>query len=132
MKGRNVVFTLLLMLLLFALAMVRRWQEPKRKEPFNRTAPLQYAAFALCQMACKHISKDAVQQVMQKGIIHFNISNRRHWPCPTYVVQARTAQGRYLRVVFEQCDNKTLVQAADDLEKKDSCHCTGERESKGF
>lgn len=127
MKSRNVVFTLLLILLLLAWAVIRRWQEPKVKEAFNRTVSLQYAAFALCQLQCKNISKAQVAEVMKKGLIHYNKSNRRRWPCPTYVVQARTENRRNLRVVFEQCDSKTVVLAADDLETKDSCHCAPDR-----
>lgn len=128
MKGRNVVITLLVILVLLSVAVIRRWQEPSQKESFNRQATLAYTAFAICQLQCKAITKSTIKEVMQKGIIHFNRSNRRRWPCPTYVVQARTKDKRYLRVVFEQCARKTTVLAVDDLEKKDTCHCAAEKQ----
>ena len=128
MKGRNVVITLLIILILLSVAVIRRWQEPRQKESFNRQAKLHYTAFAVCQLQCKAISKSSITEVMQKGIIHFNRSNRRRWPCPTYVVQARTKGKRYLRVVFEQCNRKTTILALDDLEKRDTCHCTAEKD----
>ena len=127
MRSRNVVWTLLLILGLMLWAVYKRWQEPRQKEPFDRTAPLAFTAFALCQMECKNISKETLLEVMQKGLIHYNKSNRRRWPCPTYALQARTKNQRYLRVVFEQCNSKTNVLFADDLEKGDSCQCTQDR-----
>lgn len=123
MKGKNVVITLLLILALLLVAVWRRWQEPRAKEPFSRSAPLSFTAFAVCQLKCKSISRNHVQEVMQKGMVLYNKSNRRRWPCPTYVVQARTINRQLLRVVFEQCDKKTTVLAIDNIEKQDSCNC---------
>lgn len=127
MRSRNVVWTLVLIVLLLALAVYKRWQEPRPKEPLNRTANLVFTHFALCQMACRNVEIKTVEEVLQKGLIHYNRSNRRQWPCPTYAVQARTKNGRYLRVVFEQCNTKTAVLFCDDLEKERDCNCTGDR-----
>lgn len=124
MRSRNVVWTLILIVAVFLWAVYKRWQEPRQKEPFNRAAPLAFTAFALCQMQCKNISKETLTEVMQKGLVHYNRSNRRKWPCPTYALQARTQDKRYLRVVFEQCNNKTNVLFCDDLEGKDNCDCS--------
>jgi hypothetical protein len=115
------------MVLLLALAVYMRWQEPRQKEPLNRTASLVFTHFALCQMTCRKVDAATVNEVLQKGLIHYNRSNRRQWPCPTYAVQARTENGRYLRVVFEQCNTKTAVLFCDDLEKEVDCNCAGDR-----
>ena len=127
MKGRNVVITLLLVVALLLLAVLRRWREPRVREPFNRSANTAYSAYAICQLQCKGIDRTLVKEVMQKGMVIYNKSNPRRWPCPTYVVQSRTKSGRYLRVVFEQCDKKTTILAVDDVEQIDSCNCSGER-----
>ena len=127
MRSRNVVWTLILIVLLLALAVYKRWQEPRQKEPLDRTASLVFTHFALCQMTCRKVDAKTVEEVLQKGLIHYNRSNRRQWPCPTYAVQARTGNGRYLRVVFEQCHTKTAVLFCDDLEKDFDCNCTGDR-----
>ena len=127
MKGRNVIITLLLILGLLLLAIYKRWHEPRVREPFNRSAPLTFTAFAICQLHCKKLDKQQLKEVMAKGIILYHKSNRRRWPCPTYVLQARTQNPRLLRVVYEQCDNKTTVLAIDDVAQKDSCNCMEER-----
>jgi len=56
MKGKNVVITSLLILALLLVAVWRRWQEPRAKELFNRSATMGYTAFAVCQMQCNNIS----------------------------------------------------------------------------
>lgn len=127
MKGKNVVVTLLLLLVLLLVAVWRRWQEPRAKEPFSRTAKLSFTAFAVCQLSCKNINRNEVQEVMQKGMVLYNKSNRRRWPCPTYVVQARTQNKQLLRIVYEQCNVKTTVLAVDDIEKQDTCNCSESR-----
>ncbi len=127
MKGKNVVITLLLVVALLLLAVVLRWREPRVREPFNRSANMAYTAYAVCQLQCKNIDRQLVKEVMQKGMVIYNKSNRRRWPCPSYVVQSRTKSRRYLRVVFEQCDKKTTILAVDDVEQKDSCNCSDER-----
>lgn len=127
MKGRNVVITLLIVLVLLLVAVWRRWQEPRAKEPFSRAATLSYTAFAVCQLKCKNINRADVQEVMQKGMVLYNKSNRRRWPCPTYVVQARTGHQQLLRIVFEQCEKKTTVLAIDNMEAPDNCNCTENR-----
>jgi len=60
-------------------------------------------------------------------MVLYNKSNRRRWPCPTYVVQARTKNKQLLRVVFEQCEAKTTVLAVDNVEAKNDCNCNEDR-----
>jgi hypothetical protein len=107
-KGAKIIFFLIV--LLFAIALIFRWQEPVRKEAFNRNPKeLIYTKHALCRMDCRQISKKDIDEVMKKGIINYNRSNRREAPCPVYAVQARISSGEYLRVIFAQCDDVTKV-----------------------
>src|SRR5688500_14809790 len=98
MNSRNVILTLLLILAIFIFAMVkRRLFEPQRKEVFNRAATtIKYTAFALCRMDCNEVSKAAVMEIVQKGIINFSRSDRRYRPCPVFALQGRTRSRQYL------------------------------------
>ena len=132
MKRRNVTVSLFLLLLLFVAFLVRRWNEPRRKEAFDRDPPLLlYANEALCQMDCRQISKEEIKEIMKKGIINFNRSNRRGNPCPTFALQGSTAGGKSLLVNFGQCKNKTTVLFCFNLQKDLDCDCSANIKKEG-
>ena len=125
MNSRNVIITLLLILAVLIFAVVkRRLFEPQRKEVFNRNAsPVKYTAFALCRMECNDVSKAAVMEIVQKGIINFSRGDRRYRPCPVFALQGRTGSRQYLRIMLEQCGNVTTVINCYNLEEEVSCDC---------
>lgn len=128
MKPRNVVYSLLFILILFGVAIIKRWQEPRRGELFNRsTERVVYTKFALCRMNCQYIIKNDVEDIMKAGIINLNKSDRRYKPCPTYALQGRTKRGSYLRIVFAQCDVITNIISCVDVEKSFTCNCGGRK-----
>jgi hypothetical protein len=127
MKQRNVVYTLLAILIMLALAMLKLTHEPKLKEAFNRNPySLNFTKHALCRMDCRHITKKDIDEVMKEGIINLNKSDKRGHPCPTFALQDRTLDGQYLRVVFAQCDEETKVITCYNLEKDFECQCPGD------
>jgi hypothetical protein len=122
MKTKNVTISLLLVLALLGFAIIKRWQEPRRKELFSRRpSQLVFTAYALCRMDCYNLSRAEVLQVMRKGVVLLNKSKSQ--PCPIYALQGRTAVGRYIRVLFEQCQANTRVINCYDLRKETSCNC---------
>lgn len=124
MKSKNVIYTLLVLLAMLALAVLKLRHEPRRREAFDRTAgPLVYTPYARCTMQCSRISQQDIQTVMRNGIIHLNESGRRSFPCRTFALQGRPPGGRYLRIFFEQCTRSTRVVACYDLESKTDCNC---------
>jgi hypothetical protein len=115
---------LLLLLLVFLVFLIRRWNEPKQKEAFDREPPtLGYAARAVCQMACRNISKEEIEEIMKKGLINFNRSNRRRHPCPAFALQGRTGSGKSLLVIFAQCPKETTVLTCFTLKDSIRCDC---------
>ena len=124
MKNRRLLFPLFLLVLIFLVFIIRRWNEPLRKEAFNREpTSLLYTKHALCRMACRGIDKEEIKEIMEKGIINFNRSNRRDRPCPTFALQGLTGSGERLRVVFAQCPTETKVVTCYNLEEEFDCHC---------
>jgi hypothetical protein len=124
MKPVNVVYTLLITLAVLALAFRMFRNEPVRKEAFDRTpSHLTYTQHALCRMECREISREEILEIMRKGLIHFNKSNRNDKPCPTYALQGRTESGEKLRVIFAQCPTETKVITCYNLEQEFKCDC---------
>jgi hypothetical protein len=124
MKPRNVVFSLLLVLGILAFAILRKWQEPQKQGLFNRhPGKLVFTAYSLCRMNCYAISREDVSDIIRKGVILLNKSNSRSRPCPVYALQGHTANGQYIRVIFEQCTGSTRVISCYFLKKEISCDC---------
>ncbi len=88
MKSARVTLTLIGVLLLLAVFLFKRWHEPLPKEAFDRDPDqLSYTRHALCRMDCRKISREDINEIMEKGIINLNKSDRRDKPCPTYALQ---------------------------------------------
>lgn len=127
MKKSRVFISVFLLLLVFVAFIIRRWNEPKQREAFDRhPAQLYYTRHALCRMDCRHISKEEITEIVDHGAINFNKSNRRATPCPTFALQGRTASGENIRVIFAQCDGQTKVITCYNLEEEFSCNCPGD------
>lgn len=127
MKGKNVIFSLFLIVAVLVIVVSRIQHEPRVKEVFDRhPSKLYYTKHALCRMDCRRISKEDIAEIMQKGIINFNKSNRNEKPCPTYAIQGETSDGEKLRVVFAQCSNETKVVTCYNLKEDFECHCPGD------
>lgn len=127
MKAKQATISLIIVLFLLFVFLYKRWHEPAQKEAFDRhPSHLYYTKHALCRMDCRHISKKEIEEIMQKGIINLNKSDRNDRPCPTYVLQGETIEGEVLRIVFAQCNDKTKVVTCYNLKKDFECHCPGD------
>lgn len=124
MKSVKATLTLVLVLLLLAVFLFKRWQEPPAREAFDRRPDkLYYTRHALCRMDCREISEQDIREILKKGVINLNKSNRRDRPCPTFALQGRTSDGERLRVIFAQCTDETKVVTCYNLDKEFECHC---------
>ena len=127
MKSRRATYSLIFVLILLFVFIYKRWHEPFPREAFDRhPSHLYYTKHALCRMDCRHISKEEINEIMEKGIINFNKSDRRDRPCPTFALQGETNGGEKLRVVFAQCNDETKVVTCYNLEEDFECHCPGD------
>src|SRR5437899_6550647 len=122
MSTRGATYSLIIVLVCLGLFFLGRWHEPKIKEIFDRhPSKLIYSSNALCRMDCWHVSKEDIEQIMEKGIIIFNRSNRYDKPCPSFVLQGLSESGQHLRVLFAQCKEQTLVVKCDEKVKAPDC-----------
>ena len=127
MKPKLATYTLIFVLILLFVFVYKRWQEPLRREAFDRhPSHLYYTKHALCRMECRHISKEDIREIMDRGIINFNKSDRWERPCPTFALQGVTDDGEKIRVIFAQCSDETKVITCYNLEQDFECHCPGD------
>lgn len=130
MRPRNVIATLVLVILLLAFAALKlHWFEPQKKEVFDRD-PLhvEYTKHALCRMDCRDISKQDILEIMRTGIIIFNKSDLNDRPCPTFALQGYTSDHESIRVIFAQCRKTTKVVTCYNLKRDYACHCPGDED----
>lgn len=92
----------------------------------RRTALLEYSNHAKCRMQCRKISQAEVEDVMRNGKINYNKSDLQNARCPRYAVEGRTADEQRVRIVYAQCNDKTVVVTVIDLETDFQCHCPGD------
>jgi Domain of unknown function (DUF4258) len=92
----------------------------------RRTAFLEYSNHAKCRMQCRKISQAEVEEIMNEGKINYKKSDLQNARCPRYAVEGRTRDEQRVRIVFAQCNNKTVVVTVIDLETDFECHCPGD------
>jgi hypothetical protein len=96
----------------------------------RRTSYLEYSHHADCRMDCRHISKPEVEDIMQNGKINYSKSDIRNARCPRYALEGTTKDDQRVRIIFAQCDNKTVVVTVIDLGEEWECHCPGTDDDK--
>jgi len=55
----------------------------------RRVSYLEYSKHANCRMACRHISKSEVEDIMRNGNINYNKSDLQNDRCPRYALEGR-------------------------------------------
>lgn len=92
----------------------------------RRISYLEYSKHAKCRMQCRKISQAEVEQIMQDGKINYNKSDLQNARCPQYAVEGMTADNQEVRIVFAQCNEKSVVVTVIDLDTEWSCSCPGD------
>ena len=115
MRSKGANYTLLVVLVLLIIFVLLRRQEPERKEAFDRDPDhISYTKHALCRMDCRKISREDIQEIMERGVINLNHSNRRDRPCPTFAVQGETSDGIKIPPAITVVPHEQVRQMDDD------------------
>lgn len=139
---------ILILLMLAAIILIRQCritteQEPKvthtdktndpagnrtdRDRGFDRRASyLEYSNHANCRMQCRKISNEEVEEIMREGKINYRKSDLKNTRCPRYAVEGITRDNQRVRIIFAQCNEKTVVVTVIDLETDYACDCPGD------
>ncbi|MBK8953567.1 MAG: DUF4258 domain-containing protein [Chitinophagaceae bacterium] len=92
----------------------------------RRISYLEYSNHAKCRMQCRHISQAEVEEIMRDGKINYNKSDLQNARCPRYAIEGNTKDNQEVRIVFAQCNEKTVVVTVIDLETDYKCDCPGD------
>jgi hypothetical protein len=92
----------------------------------RRISYLEYSDHANCRMKCRHITQSEVQEIMKVGKINYKKSDLKNVRCPRYAIEGITSDQQRVRIVFAQCNEKTVVVTVIDLEKEWTCDCPGD------
>jgi len=92
----------------------------------RRISYLEYSKHAKCRMECRRISQAEVEGIMQDGKINYTKSDLQNARCPRYAVEGITGDNQKTRIVFAQCNDKTVVVTVIDLDTEWSCDCPGD------
>jgi hypothetical protein len=92
----------------------------------RRTSYLEYSNHARCRMQCRKISKAEVEEIMTKGTINYNKSDLQNARCPRYAIEGITRDEQQVRIIYAQCNDKTVVVTVIDLETDYKCNCPGD------
>lgn len=92
----------------------------------RRVSYIEYTEHAKCRMQCRKISQAEVEEIMKEGKINYTKSDVEEKPCPVYALEGVTNDNQRVRIVFAQCDFKTKVVTAIDLETEWECYCPGD------
>lgn len=102
-------------------------ENTNRERGFDRrTGYLEYSNHAKCRMDCRKISQSEVEEIMREGKINYRKSELKNSRCPTYALEGETSDTQDVRIVFAQCNDKTVVVTVIDLETDFECHCQGD------
>ena len=92
----------------------------------RRVAYLEYSNHAKCRMECRHISQGEVEEIMRDGKINYSKSDLKNARCPRYAVEGETIDDQNVRIVYAQCNDKTIVVTVIDLQTEWHCDCPGD------
>lgn len=92
----------------------------------RRVSYLEYSEHARCRMKCRQISKAEVEDIMLNGKVNYNKSDLQNARCPRYALEGITQDNQRVRIVYAQCNEKTVVVTVIDLETDYSCNCPGD------
>ena len=84
----------------------------------RRTSYLEYSNHAKCRMQCRKIT--------QAGKINYSKSDLQNARCPRYAIEGETKDDQEVRIIFAQCNDKTVVVTVIDLEADYKCDCPGD------
>ena len=124
MKPRNVIITLLFVLMLLAFIIVRIHNEPKKKLVLNRNpSRIEYTKFALCRMDCQNINANIITGVLRNGEINRDKSDLHKRPCPIFTIDRSTKQTMSIRIIVQQCGNVAKILDCYDANAAAGCNC---------
>jgi hypothetical protein len=124
MSSRNVIITLVVVIAMIVFIIFKIRLEPKRKLDLNRNASqIKYSQIAMCRMDCENISANDITEVLRKGEINKNKSDRTKKPCAIFTILGKTKKGIGITIVITQCGKGIRVTNCYRNDGAMPCNC---------
>ena len=129
MRPRNVIFSLILVLVFLAFAVIKvRFWEPKKKLTFNRNpSRIEYAEIALCRMDCYRISANDVTDVLRKGVINKDKPGLSKRQCPVFKIYGQIKKEKVVWITVEQCGKIARIINCNEDAGGLACNCRDDK-----
>ncbi len=128
-KALPVLFLLVLLIITFLLKQCQSQTETdtsvKTSRGLNRNpSGINYSKHAQCRMACRHIDKSEVTEILKEGKINYTKSDLKGDDChKKYAVEGLTHDRQNVRIIFASCSSEVTVVTVIDLGKEWPCDC---------
>jgi hypothetical protein len=87
-------------------------------------ANIHYSKHAQCRMACRHIDKTEIKEILEKGDINFSKSDLNKDAChKRYALEGYSRDDQKLRIIAAECNGELTVITVIDLGKDWPCSC---------
>ncbi len=94
----------------------------------RRVSYLEYSNHARCRMQCRKSSQAEVEEIMRDSKINYKKSDLQNARYPRYALEGVTQDDQRVRIIYAQCNDKTVVVTVIDLETDFKCDCPGDDE----
>ena len=124
MKPKNVIISLVFVMLLLAFIVIKIRNEPKKKLVLNRNpSRIEYTKFALCRMDCHHINANSIVGIFRNGEVNRARSDIHKKPCPIFTIRGVTKQKMSIILIIQQCGTVAKVLDCYDANGTLVCNC---------
>jgi len=124
MKPKNVIISLVFVMLLLAFIVIKIRNEPKKKLVLNRNpSRIEYTKFALCRMDCHHINANSIVGIFRNGEVNRARSDIHKKPCPIFTIRGVTKQKMSIIIIIQQCGTVAKVLDCFDANGTVGCNC---------
>ena len=124
MSSRNVIVTLVFVVVLLVIIFFKVRFEPRKKFELNRNASqIEYTQIALCRMDCENISANDITEVLRKGVINYGKSDLAKKPCAIFTILGKTKKGIGITIVIAQCGKVVRITNCYRNDGAMPCNC---------
>jgi hypothetical protein len=126
LRPKKILYLLLLILIAFLLILKKTScfrNEKHDYEPFRDTSHLIPTKHAYCRMDCRHITKEEIKEILEKGKVNYSKSDLSSKGHSTYALEGYSHENQHIRVVVAPESDGLVVITCIDLDKEWPCNC---------
>jgi hypothetical protein len=124
-QNRSGIFFAAISFLLILYFLSGRPKHTDHREKAFQHNKIEYTEHARCRMDCRHITENEIREVLNRGEINYRKTDSNASPCPKFALEG-FVDGKRVRVIVGDCDEKAVIITVIDLDHELECHCPGD------